>query len=138
MSAHTEKQPQPVLTRAAIVTVVHVLAALLVEAGAGRVSSWLDARANLIALVILAAAPLVSAFLARRHVTPNARPRAADGTRLVPAGSTEAASAVVELALAKVRAIAGGVNLQTLDQAAKTLEDVAAAAETAATPPATA
>lgn len=85
MALHSSTRPQPVLTRAAVVTVLTVLSALLVQLGAGDVSVWLDEHSELIAGVVLAAGPTVSAWLARRHVTPTAAPRANDGTKLVRA-----------------------------------------------------
>jgi hypothetical protein len=105
MSIHTDKQPEPVLTRAGIVTVIAVLSALLVSVGGGKVSGWLDQNSNTVAGLILAVAPLVSAVLARVHVTPSARPKAKDGTPLVPVGSLAASNAVVDVALARVKAI---------------------------------
>lgn len=80
-------QPEPVLSRATIVTVITVLAALLVKVGGGQVSTWLDQNADLIAAIILAVGPLVSAYLARRKVTPVASPKDDKGNKLTPAGS---------------------------------------------------
>lgn len=90
MSAHAAKRPQPVLTRAAVVTIISVLSALLVAVGAGSVADWLTAYADTIAGVILAAGPLVSAVLARGKVTPVDAPQNSDGVKLVPAGSAAA------------------------------------------------
>lgn len=106
MSAHKAKQPQPVLTRAGIVTVIHVLAALCVSLGAGKVSGWLGNHADLIAAVILAAAPLVAGFLARRHVTPLSSPRNAAGEKLAPVSSLTATAQVAEAASAADQALA--------------------------------
>jgi hypothetical protein len=90
MSAHTVKQPQPLLTRAGIVSAIHVLAALCVSLGAGKVSTWLGAHSSAIASLILALAPLVLAVVARRHVTPVSAPRNQAGLKLVPVGSAAA------------------------------------------------
>lgn len=70
MADHAAKQPEPVLTRAAIVTVISVLVALLVKVGAGDVSTWLEQNEDVIAGAVLAVGPIVAGWLARRHVTP--------------------------------------------------------------------
>ncbi|HET8581780.1 MAG TPA: hypothetical protein VFL65_00900 [Jatrophihabitans sp.] len=95
MADHNAKQSQPVLTRAGIVTALSVLAALLVRLNLPDAASWLDAYADTVAGVLLAAAPIVTAVLARRHVTPTASPRNAGGDVLVPAGAPVLASALV-------------------------------------------
>jgi hypothetical protein len=61
---------EPVLTRAAVVTVISILSALLIKIGGGDVSAWLDQNSDLLAGAVLAVAPLVAGLLARRHVTP--------------------------------------------------------------------
>lgn len=81
-------RPEPVLTRAGIITVISVLSALLVKTGGGSVSSWLDANSDLVAGLILAAAPVITGVLARFHVAPISDPRVAAALTLpaVPAG----------------------------------------------------
>lgn len=95
------KQPQPLLTRAGIITALAVLSSLLVHLGLGNVASALDSYVDPLAAVILSVAPLVSAYLGRRHVTPVAAPRDNDGNELVPAGS---APAVLDAAIALAEA----------------------------------
>lgn len=107
MASHStqRKQPQPVLTRAGIVTVLAVLSALLVHFGAPSWGAWVDAHSSWIAGAILTVAPPVSAWLARRHVTPLASPKDNDGNDLVPAGSTRDTDAAAAAALAQAEAI---------------------------------
>jgi hypothetical protein len=78
---------EPLLTRSTVVTVISVLSALLVKTGGGNVSVWLAQNSDSIALIVLTAAPLVTALVSRRHVTPVAAPQTNDGTPLVPAES---------------------------------------------------
>jgi hypothetical protein len=88
---------EPVLTRAAVVTVISILSALLIKTGGGDVSAWLDQNSDLLAGAVLAVAPLVAGLLARRHVTPVRPAQApqvhADGLSALPApippGTTE-------------------------------------------------
>lgn len=87
---------EPLLNRANIVTLISGLSALLVHTNGGTVSDWLNVNADAVAAVILLVAPLFTALLARRHVTPVVAPRAADGTPLVPAGSVAAVASAVE------------------------------------------
>lgn len=105
MADHSNKQPQPVVTRAGIITALSVLSALLVHVGAGSVSTWLSVNSDAIAGAILGAGPLVSALLARQHVTPVESPRAADGTKLVPTGSESAQAGSSDAALEAANAI---------------------------------
>jgi hypothetical protein len=86
---------EPLLTRSTVVTIISVLSALLVKTGGGDVSTWLDANSDTIALLILTAAPLATALLSHKHVTPLADPRAKDGTPLVLSGSEAATVAPV-------------------------------------------
>jgi hypothetical protein len=78
-------QPQPLVIRAGIVTVISLLSAALIHTNNGSISSWLNVNADLIAAVVLAVSPIVSAYLSRRHVTPVASPRDNAGNALVPA-----------------------------------------------------
>lgn len=110
MPGHNARQPQPVLSRTAIVHLIAVLSALCVKLGAGNVSAWLDAHSTVIAAVILVVSPFVSGFLASRHVTPLSSPKAADGTRLVPesqgiVGTVEHTLAPLASAVAAVSAM---------------------------------
>jgi hypothetical protein len=111
MAAHSteQKRPQPLLTRAQVVTAITVLTALLVKVGLGQVADVLDRYEDPIAGLVLAAAPLVTAFLARRHVTPKTSPQDDDGNDLVPAGSTQDADAAARAALAQAEAEASAV-----------------------------
>lgn len=70
-AAHSAKRaPEPILTRAGIVTAITVLAAVLVHVGAGNVSVWLFEHRDQIAGGLLAVGPTVTAVLARRHTRP--------------------------------------------------------------------
>lgn len=93
--ALTRTEREPVLTRAGIVTLIAVLAALLVHFGAPSAGHWLAGHSNAIAGALLTAAPVVSAALARLHVTPLGSPKDVAGNELVPAGS---AAAVIDAA----------------------------------------
>jgi len=84
MAAHSSKPPEPVATRAGVVTALAVLSALLVKAGASDVSVWLTQNSDWISGAILAAAPVASGWLARGHVTPVADPRDEAGNKLAP------------------------------------------------------
>jgi hypothetical protein len=88
VSAHS--RPSPLVTRAAVITALSVLSALLVKAGAGDVSVWLDQNSDTVAGAVLLVAPAVTAWLAKRHVTPVTDPRDNSGQKLVPAGSAPA------------------------------------------------
>lgn len=101
----TPKQPQPVLTRAGIVTALAVLSALLVHFGAASAGSWVDAQSGWLAGLILAGSPVVTGWLARKHVTPTASPKDDAGNDLVPAGSTADTDAAARAALAVAEAI---------------------------------
>lgn len=109
MADHNAKQPEPVLMRAAIVTALSVLSALLVKTGASDVSSWLSIHSDEVAGALLAVGPAVSAWLARRHVTPLVSPRNAEGDKLVrdaPVFATDAllaANAIYPVAPADVQ-----------------------------------
>lgn len=83
-------RPEPVLTRAGIITAIAVLSALCVQLGAGDVSVWLGAHKDLISTVLLAASPLITALLARLHVTALLDPQDNEGNALVPVGSVAA------------------------------------------------
>lgn len=110
MAAHAQPVSRtdrnPVLTRAGIVTAIAILSALLVHFGAPSAGHWVNAHANLFAGLILSLAPVVSAALARLHVTPLNSPRDAAGNELVPAGSAAATvdAAVVLAAMEKTHA----------------------------------
>lgn len=82
MADHTAKQPEPVKTRAYIVTAIGTLSALVVHWHGGVYSTWLDEHKDEIATAILVAGPTVSAWLARKHVTPVVSPKSADGESL--------------------------------------------------------
>lgn len=84
MAGHNARQPEPVLTRAGVIAALGVLSALLVKTGAGDVSTWLSIHSDEVAGGILTAGTVVAGFLARRHVTPLASPKGADGSRLTP------------------------------------------------------
>lgn len=89
MAAHSSARPQPLLTRAGVVSVISTLSALLVHFNGGHVADWLNVNQDLIAGAILAVSPSVTALLTRRHVTPVASPQSADGVPLIPAGQPE-------------------------------------------------
>lgn len=98
MAVHNSSQPEPVLTRAGITTTIAVLSALLIHVGLPQAAQGLADVADPLAGVVLAVSTLVSAYLARAHVTPVASPRDNDGAKLeaptlvVPAidGATDA------------------------------------------------
>lgn len=102
MAGHSieTKRPEPLVTRAHVVTALAVLTALLVKVGLGQVADALTQYEDPIAGVVLAAAPLVTAYLARRHVTPKSSPQDDAGNELVPAGSTQDTDAASAAALA--------------------------------------
>jgi hypothetical protein len=104
MSAHS--RPSPLVTRAAVVTALSVLSALLVKAGGGDVSVWLDQNSDAGAGAVLLVAPALTAWLSRGHVTPVTDPRDNSGQKLVPAGSA-AAEPDVAAAFAAAEAIVG-------------------------------
>lgn len=106
MATHSTqpKQPQPILTRAGVVTAITVLAAVLVRLHLGSVASWLTDAEDPLAGAILAAGPVYTAFLARRHVTPLEQPKDNVGNDLVPAGSTADTDAAAAAALAQAEA----------------------------------
>jgi hypothetical protein len=83
---------EPLVTRANIVALVGVLSAALIHTNHGAVSAWLGGNADLLAGAVLAVAPLVTALLARKHVTPVSAPKGADGTPLLPSGSGPSAT----------------------------------------------
>lgn len=85
MADHAARRPEPVLSRAAVVTALSVLGAVLVRIGLPDAAGWLADYRDVIAGVVLAVAPVVTGYLARRHVTPLSSPRSADGVELVPA-----------------------------------------------------
>jgi len=87
MAAHSAAPREPVLTRAAVVTALSVLSALLVKTGASDVSTWLSVHSDEVAGGVLSIGPIIAGLLARRHVTPVASPQDSDGTQLVPAPS---------------------------------------------------
>lgn len=107
MPAHSTepKRPQPLLSRAGVVTALTVLAAVLVRLNLDGLASWLTDLEDPIAGVILAAGPLSSAIAARRHVTPVDSPKDNAGNDLVPAGSTADTDAAAAAALAQADAI---------------------------------
>lgn len=102
MAAHSTetKRPQPLLTRAGVVTVITVLAALLVRLHLGSLAPWLTDAQDPLAGLILAAGPVYTALTSRRHVTPLSSPKDAAGNDLVPAGSTADTDAAAAAALA--------------------------------------
>ncbi|WP_412736287.1 hypothetical protein [Krasilnikovia sp. MM14-A1259] len=75
---------QPLTSRAAAVAVVGLVVVALAHAGIAIPADIREAVVEVIAV----GGPLVAAFWTRRHVTPTASPRAADGTPLVPAPPT--------------------------------------------------
>jgi hypothetical protein len=77
---------EPLFQKATVVTIVGSVVALLAAFGVHVRPELADAAIQLgtIALLLL---PIVTAWVARRHVTPIADPRAADGTPLVPAST---------------------------------------------------
>jgi hypothetical protein len=108
MARHAVKQPQPVMTRAAIVTALTVLSALLVKVGLGDIAHELVALEDPIGGLILAGGTLYSAAIARKHVTPVASPRAVDGSPLVVAGSAAHVLSATAAALAAAEEIFPG------------------------------
>jgi hypothetical protein len=106
MAQHSteQKRPQPLVTRAQVVTALAILTALLVKVGLGQVADVLNQYEDPIAGVILAVAPLVTAYLSRRHVTPKVSPQDDAGNDLVPAGSTVDTDAAAAAALANAEA----------------------------------
>lgn len=88
MAVHNASQPEPVMTRAGIVTAIAVLSALLIHVGLPQIADYLTNLADPIAGVLLAGSTLYSAFLARRHVTPVASPQDNAGAKLAPAVPT--------------------------------------------------
>lgn len=98
----TDKQPEPALTRAGIVTALTILAALLVHFGAPSAGSWLTAHSDIISGLILAVGTPVSGWLIRNVVTPLESPTDAVGRKLVAIGSApatlDAAKALAEAA----------------------------------------
>lgn len=83
MADHSASQPEPVLTRAGVVTAISGLSAALAYVGLPDIADALSSYSAPIAGVILVVGPVVTAWLARRHVTPVASPRTADGSKLV-------------------------------------------------------
>lgn len=106
---HSEAPREPLLTRAGIVTAISVLSALCVHLGAGNVSVWLDSHSTLIEAIILALAPIITAVLARLHVTPILSPQDRNGNILVPVPTDS---------LAPAPAPAGDAVLEAADAAA--------------------
>lgn len=99
-------RPEPLLTRAAVVTIIGTLAGLLVHFAGGHVSAWLDTNKDWIAGAVVAVGPILTGLLTRPHVTANSDPVAKDGTPLIPAGSAAAVpDAGLDAALAEADAI---------------------------------
>jgi hypothetical protein len=84
---------EPLLTRAGIVSIVAVVVALLGTFGVHLTPQLQDGIVQLLTLLAILG-PLVAAYLARKHVTPVADPRADDGTPLVPEATEDAPPAV--------------------------------------------
>lgn len=118
-SAHAAKRaPEPILTRAGIVTAITVLAAVLVHVGAGNVSVWLYQHRDQLAGGLLAVGPTMTAVLARRHTRPvvEAGPMIeAQGIRSAnmhtDAEPISATSALAALALAAAHAVDAQLDL---------------------------
>lgn len=85
MAAHSSKQAEPLLTRTRVVTVIGGLSAALVWLHGGVYSTWLDENKDEVAGGLLLVLPYISARLSRKHVTPVASPKDADGVDLAPA-----------------------------------------------------
>jgi hypothetical protein len=75
---------EPLVTDATVIAVVTALLAL----GASFGLDLSDGQRNAVLGAVAVLAPLVLAYISRRKVTPNADPRAADGTPLVRLDST--------------------------------------------------
>lgn len=84
---------EPLLTRAAIVSAVAAVVAILGTFGFHVAPQLQDGIVQLITLAAILG-PIVAAYLARAHVTPVASPQDAEGNPLVPdVGADVAASA---------------------------------------------
>jgi hypothetical protein len=99
------KRPTPLTTRAYVVSTVSALAALCVELGAPKLGADLTRYSDVVAFVVLTAGPTVTAWLARRHVTPSADPRDNDGVKLVRVDTAAVVQTDIASALAAAEAI---------------------------------
>lgn len=105
-----EKRPQPVLNTAVIVAIVKALATECVTVGvltpqyADKIGTIAVVVMNVAAPLWVTLGPLVTAFIARRKVTPKDAPKNDVGQDLVPVGSA-AANIDVEATLAAADAI---------------------------------
>lgn len=105
MAAHSVKQPEPLLSRARVITVIAALAALLIKLNLGDLAGELVQYEDPIAGIVLIVAPYVTARLARKHVTPVASPRDSDGGVLAAVGSPVHVSSILDAALAEAEEI---------------------------------
>lgn len=85
---------EPLLTRAAIVSAVAAVVAVLATFGYHVDPQVQDALVQVLTLLAIVG-PIAAAYLARKHVTPVADPKAADDTPLVPADDSSASSGAV-------------------------------------------
>lgn len=105
MAAHSAPPREPGLTRAGVVTAISGLSAALVWLHGGVYSTWLDEHKDALAGALLLVGPTISAWLARRHTTPLADPRDADGAPLVAAPPVVDTTAEVAAVLAAANQI---------------------------------
>lgn len=109
-------RPEPLLTRAGVVSVIGGLVSLLVTLGlfssdlGNEVNGYVETIVGAVFTIISVAGPLVHAIASRGVVTPLADPVDAAGNQLVPAGSPADVTADVADALAEADSIypAGG------------------------------
>lgn len=86
MATHKAKQPEPIVVRVSLATVVGFLSAACLHFGAlSGAGAWLATNKDWLAAGAGPLGPIVGAWLARQHVTPVAAPKSADGAKLVEA-----------------------------------------------------
>lgn len=96
MATHSVSRPEPLLTRAGIVSGASGLISLLVTLGVlpaalgSQLTTATEVTVGAVFTVIAVVGPLVHAFVSRSAVTPVSSPVDADGNELVPAGSARA------------------------------------------------